>query len=137
MSVERTISGFRICFLFTICVVSYLALTPLDYPSAIRAFWDKGNHLAAFITLAFLLDYAVSGYWRKWLGLAGYGFTIEIAQWFSGYRFFELSDIFADCLGIAIYVTLRTLSLKIQWLANIRKLLDKPAFVEQELNKPN
>lgn len=107
------------------CAISYLALTPLDIPE-LHGMWDKSNHLAAFITLAFLLDFAVSGYWRKWLTLACYGVAIEVAQWFVGYRFFELSDILADCIGITIYIMLRAQCLRIDWLSNVRAAIDTP-----------
>jgi len=76
------------------------------------------------MTLAFLIDYSVSGYWPKWVGLATYGVLIEIAQWFSGYRFFELSDIFADSLSIAIYLLARAQLMKIERLKTIRQTLD-------------
>ena len=86
--------------------------------------WDKSNHLAAFITLAFLLDFSTSGNSIKWLGLAGYGMLIEVAQWFTEYRYFELSDILADCIGIAIYVILRGQLARTPWFGTLRHTLD-------------
>jgi len=125
VTVKHSIYGFRICFLITLCAVSYLALTPIEI-AVLEGMWDKSNHLVAFITLSFLIDYAVTGYWRKWLGLIGYGVLIEVTQWFSGYRFFELSDIFADSLGISIYLIFRAQFIKVLWLKGIRRTLDEP-----------
>jgi VanZ family protein len=123
--INVSIQAFRAGFLIAFCAISYLALTPIDIPE-LQGTWDKSNHLIAFITLAFLLDFAVSGYWRKWSALAGYGVLIEVVQWFSGYRFFELSDILADCIGITIYIMLRAQCLKIGWLNNVRTAIDFP-----------
>ncbi len=128
---KHWILGFRTGFLITLLAVSYLALTPLEIPE-LEGSWDKSNHLAAFITLAFLLDYAAPGDWAKWLGLAAYGLTIEIAQWFTGYRFFELTDLLADCIGIGIYVILGHQMRKIPWLGNLRKTLDNTLKDETE-----
>lgn len=124
-----SIQAFRVGFLLIICAISYLALTPIE-PEGLQDTWDKGNHFAAFITLAFLIDFSVSGYWRKWLGLAGYGAAIEVAQWFSGYRVFELKDILADCIGITIYLALRAQFLRVSWLNNIRTALNMPLSIE-------
>ena len=124
ISHKRWIQGFRTVFVITLIAVSYLALTPIGIPQ-IEDFWDKSNHLAAFITLAFLLDFSTSGNSIKWLGLAGYGMLIEIAQWFTEYRYFELSDILADCIGISIYVILRGQLARTPWFGTLRHTLDK------------
>ena len=123
MSHKRWIQGFRTVFVITLIAVSYLALTPIEIQQ-LEGSWDKSNHLAAFITLAFLLDFSTSGNSIKWLGLAGYGMLIEIAQWFTAYRYFELSDILADCIGIAIYVILRGQLARTPWFGNLRHTLD-------------
>ena len=123
MSHKRWIQGFRTVFVITLIAVSYLALTPIEIPQ-LEGSWDKSNHLDAFITLAFLLDFSASGNSIKWLGLAGYGMLIEIAQWFTEYRYFELSDILADCIGIAIYVILRGQLARTPWFGNLRHTLD-------------
>ena len=120
-----SIQAFRAGFLIIICAISYLALTPIEL-DGLQHTWDKGNHLAAFIMLAFFIDFSVSGYWRKWLGLVIYGAVIEVAQWFSGYRVFELTDILADSIGITIYISLRAQCLKIGWLNNVRTAIDIP-----------
>ena len=123
ISQKRWIQGFRTVFVITLIAVSYLALTPIEIPQ-LEGSWDKSNHLAAFITLAFLLDFSTSGNSIKWLGLACYGMLIEIAQWFTEYRYFELSDILADCIGIAIYVILRGQLAKTPWFGTLRDTLD-------------
>ena len=124
ISQKRWIKGFRTVFVITLIAVSYLALTPIEIQQ-LEGSWDKSNHLAAFITLAFLLDFSTSGNSIKWLGLAGYGMLIEIAQWFTEYRYFELSDILADCIGIAIYVILRGQLARTPWFGTLRHTLDK------------
>lgn len=125
ISNKHWILCFRTGFLVTLIAVSFLALTPLQI-QAIEGSWDKRHHLAAFITLAFLLDYAIAGYWPKWLGLFCYGILIEIAQWFTEYRYFELSDILADGIGITLYVLLRSQLSRLHWLHTLRKTLDNP-----------
>ena len=125
ISSKLSIIGFRVGFSITLIVVSYLALAPLD-ATDLGDSWDKGNHLAAFITLAFLLDFATSGYWMKWIAIFSYGLLIEIAQWLTEYRLFELADILADTIGIAIYVIIRTQLIRIPWLKTLRLTLDNP-----------
>ena len=124
ISNKRSIQGFRTVFVITLIAVSYLALTPIEIPE-LEGSWGKSNHLAAFITLAFLLDFSASGNAIKWLGLTCYGMLIEVAQWFTEYRYFELSDILADCVGIAIYVILRGQLVRTPWLGTLRQTLDK------------
>ena len=123
ISHKRWIKGFRTVFVITLIAVSYLALTPIEIQQ-LEGSWDKSKHLAAFITLAFLLDFSASGNSIKWLGLAGYGMLIEVAQWFTEYRYFELSDILADCIGIAIYVILRGQLARTPWFGTLRHTLD-------------
>ncbi|MDH4162927.1 MAG: VanZ family protein [Nitrospirota bacterium] len=68
---------------------------------------DKINHLAAFYTLALLVDFS----WPKkdFLGLKaisllGYGLAIEIAQYFLPQRNFSLLDLGADAVGLLLYL---------------------------------
>jgi VanZ family protein len=100
--------AFRVTFVLVILLISYLAFsrieeTILDPLSFIN---DKIEHSAAFLFLAFLLDFAQPHQaWgqRKWLPLLGYGLLIELVQYFIPYREFSLWDLAADALGLAVY----------------------------------
>jgi VanZ family protein len=100
--------AFRIAFVLVTLLISYLAFsrieeTVLDTLSFIN---DKIEHSAAFLFLAFLLDFAWPRQaWgqRKWLPLLGYGLLIELVQYFIPYREFSLWDLAADALGLLAY----------------------------------
>ena len=112
--------GFRVSFTMALGVILWLALSRQP-PSAAMLLWDKGNHLLAFFTLALLLDFGWSGYWWKWFCLLLLGCAIELIQWWSSYRFFELWDICADTIGITLYVV-QGLWLKDNvWLAGLKQ----------------
>jgi len=88
------------------CAITYLALTSKDIPVA-GNINDKINHLAAFYTLALLVDFSwpKSGFRAaKACSLLGYGLAIEIVQYFLPYRSFSLFDLGADAVGMFIYV---------------------------------
>ncbi len=103
---------FKIVFGITFIAVEYLALTPQSF-QIIESFWDKQNHLVAFMVLSLLVSL---GYNRlttaaKIALLMGMGLQIEVTQYFIPGRFFSLGDWFADALGIllglAIYKRMR------------------------------
>jgi glycopeptide antibiotics resistance protein len=112
--------GFRVGFIVALGLILWLALSRQP-PSAAMLLWDKGNHLLAFFTLGLLLDFGWSGYWWKWLSLWLLGLAIELIQWWSGYRFFELWDICADTIGIALYAVLRTQLRDLARLAGLKQ----------------
>jgi VanZ family protein len=100
--------AFRISFILVILLISYLAVIQIeDTAFDILSFAnDKLQHAAAFLFLAFLLDFAWPRQaWGppKWLSLLAYGLLIEIVQYFIPYREFSLWDLAADALGLAIY----------------------------------
>lgn len=98
---------------FAVCLLAVLTLALLPDPDPrLSTGWDKGNHLLAFASLAFLGCMALSGRWQVvTAGLLGYGALIELLQGLSGHRFAEWADLLADGLGIALgllaYVVLR------------------------------
>lgn len=105
---------FRLTFLVTLCTVTWLALADPDLLPSATHWWDKGNHILAFLVLAFLIDYSYPGRpsptsrlsWAKWAALLVYGVTLEVMQWSFGERFFELGDIAGDMVGIGLYAAL-------------------------------
>jgi VanZ family protein len=94
-----------VCFGLTLLLVSYLAFGQLE-ETPIPDFNDKLEHIAAFLCLAFLLDFAWPRSpwgWPKLLSLLGYGLLIELVQYFIPYRTFSLWDLSADGLALLLY----------------------------------
>ena len=120
MSATAIRMGFRVGFVVALGFIVWLALSRQP-PAAATLFWDKGNHLLAFFVLALLVDIGWSGYWWKWLSLGLFGCGIELAQWWSNYRVFELWDICADSIGIALYVVLQAGVRDSAWWAALKQ----------------
>ncbi|RJG51673.1 VanZ family protein [Motilimonas pumila] len=104
-----------------IAAISWLAFTPKAPGLDIQHF-DKINHLAAFssLTLIALLAFSVPAS-RIYLGLLGYGITIELVQSQLPNRFASVADIAADGVGIILgaglyWITEKWLMKKWQWL---------------------
>ena len=102
------VSLFRLTFCTALGTISWLAFTS-GPPGVTMVFWDKFNHFAAFITLAFLADFAWPLRSRFqtvliMILLICYGFAIEIIQSFLNYRYFDWNDLIADTLGVVIYI---------------------------------
>jgi glycopeptide antibiotics resistance protein len=111
---------FRVALGLVLLIITWLAVTP-STPIVAGLMWDKGNHVFAFLVLAFLTDFSFPRLgWINWLGLTGYGIALECLQWSLDYRYFELNDVFADILGIALYVTVSPLNKRIQFLRELR-----------------
>jgi VanZ family protein len=114
--------SFRIAFVCATLLVAYLAFGHLEQ-TPIASLNDKLNHVAAFLCLAFLLDFATPRQmwgWRKLLPLFAYGLMIELVQYFLPYREFSLWDLAADTLSLIVYpLTLpllkRTPGLALRW----------------------
>ena len=75
---RNSIRLFRVLLVVLLVTISYLAFTPRHFP-LIERIWDKLNHVAAFTTLAFALDFSFPS--RKFgaakvLALLGYGMAI-------------------------------------------------------------
>lgn len=118
----RFTSAFRIAFAFTALLVGYLSFGHME-ETPIASVNDKLGHAAAFVTLAFLLDFAWPRQaWGapKLLPLLAYGLLIELVQYFLPYREFSLWDLSADALGLATYplafpLLKRTPGLALRW----------------------
>ena len=90
-------------WLFWLCLASVTALALLPDPDGELpgVHWDKGNHLIAFGTLAFLARLAYPGQpaGRLFLALCAWGGVIELLQTLTPYRLGEWRDLLADAIG--------------------------------------
>ena len=84
--------------------IEFLATTTTVHIEVVESMWDKANHFVAFFTLYILLSLAKSTYSLrlKFLLLLGFGFQIEIVQYFIEGRDFSLFDVVADSIGMGI-----------------------------------
>lgn len=96
----------RVLLVGTLVLVTYFSLTPS--PPTAPAGWDKAWHLAAYLTLAFLLVLSVpTRRFRLKLALLlalatiAYGVLIELIQEATG-RQLELADMGMDAIGAVI-----------------------------------
>ncbi len=117
-------SRFRFALALCLALITYLAFGHVE-ETPIADFNDKLEHAAAFLTLAFLLDFA----WprRPWdatklLSLLAYGLLIELVQYFLPHREFSLWDLAADGLGLLIYplatpLLKKTPGLALRWIS--------------------
>ncbi|MCU7811416.1 MAG: VanZ family protein [Candidatus Thiodiazotropha sp. (ex Notomyrtea botanica)] len=89
----------------TLVLVGYLSFGQLE-ETPVADINDKFGHVAAFLCLAFLLDFAwPKHHWGlyKLLPLLAYGLFIELVQHYLPYRNFSLWDLAADGLGLFLY----------------------------------
>ena len=109
MSLEqRHILYYRILLVGLFVAISYLAFTPLRVPIIERT-WDKLDHAAVFLALAFATDFSFpETKYRlgKILPLLGYGVMIEVIQHHLPYRHFDLFDVVADVVGLSLYAAI-------------------------------
>ena len=87
-----------------IAYVIYLSLIP-EPPGMDGPWWDKIGHSMAYAALMLWFTQLYRSRVKKcWvaLGLVALGIAIEFAQEQTGYRHFEVADMVADALGVAI-----------------------------------
>ena len=114
----------RVVLIVALIVICYLALTPKTYPF-VDTLSDKIKHIAAFFVLAWLCDisFPKSPFsLAKICFLLGYGLFLEFWQYFLPYREFSILDLFADSLGLFLYMILRPLIMRcplFKWQWNI------------------
>jgi len=91
---------FSCCLLFT----TIMALIPIPEIPEVFNFWDKAQHVLAFVMLTAMASFAFPKKLKTvYLGLFLYGASIELMQmFFTTTRVTEMSDLFADSLGISI-----------------------------------
>jgi VanZ family protein len=84
-----------------VLAVCWLAFAPSeDVPTA---FWDKANHALAFAAMSISARFAFPRhFWSSMLGLAAFGFGIEMVQFFLPGRNSEWFDVLSDFVGIAL-----------------------------------
>jgi hypothetical protein len=113
--------GRRFLFLgwgLSLACVCVLALLPTEYLQVpVFDWWDKAQHALAFAVLT------AWGLWlwpgaavRVVLGMLGFGALIELAQWWTGWRFGEWADWMADAVGVLVALGLA------QWLMKMPPL---------------
>jgi VanZ family protein len=99
--------GARIALALSLCVISWLALSPGS--PAMPGQTDKLAHLAAFAALALLTDQAFPRHpfaGAKVLPLLAYGAALELIQSTLPYRFGSVADFAADAIGVLFYYLL-------------------------------
>ena len=120
-NVSRPLSHpYRIALSMALVAVTFLSTTPIDYHVISFDFVDKLEHLGAFLTLAFLVDFAFpASPWnrQKFFLLLSYGLLLEIVQYFIPFRQFSLWDLTADALGLLSYPLIIPLLKPLPWLA--------------------
>ena len=101
----------RLVFWAACAGVAVLSLLPAALlPPSLFDWWDKAQHALAFAALSTLGQYAyMSARRRVVFGLMAYGALIEIAQHATGWRYGDVLDWVADCVGIGIGFALMTL----------------------------
>jgi VanZ family protein len=92
----------RLTFWVAAIIVLYVALAPVPEREPLTG-WDKANHVVAFSGLAVLglLGWAT----RERIvvaGLVGYGVFIEVLQLGTADHHFDLHDLAADAVGLAV-----------------------------------
>lgn len=81
-----------------------LSLMPMPPQPLTFEFSDKLEHAAAYAWLMgwFAVAYRGCARLRAALALMAMGLAVEIAQGWSGYRYFEWADVLADAAGVAL-----------------------------------
>ena len=98
---------FRFGLATALTVITFLALAPVDPPTLDQQ--DKLHHALAFLSLAFLADYAFpqTGFGMvKYLSLFAYGLGLEWMQTTLVDRVGSLPDLLANAAGLLTYALL-------------------------------
>tara|TARA_R110002110_G_scaffold145504_2_gene334895 strand:+ start:218 stop:601 length:384 start_codon:yes stop_codon:yes gene_type:complete len=116
----------RTALVLALLIITWIALTPSPPEMTQMISWDKANHALAFFVLAGLGQYSVvKGDMTVWILLGFYGVSIEILQWFGGFRVFELYDIVADLVGIGLFALLSPVLLRLPLLRALKQFDEK------------
>ncbi|MEE8310865.1 MAG: VanZ family protein [Candidatus Binatia bacterium] len=105
----------QLAFWGGVIITAYMALTPLQHEAA-GSISAGSQHLAAFayLTITMWCAYRVRiPPARIVLILFGYGLGIELVQLSMAYRTFELIDLAADAVGIALGATCIILAIRV------------------------
>ncbi len=95
---------FKIAFYSAILMGCYMAFTPVESGLQTK-FNDKILHALGFFIMAMMAQFAhpKTSFTILTVGLAFFGFAIELVQAYLPYRSFSLWDLGADVLGASIY----------------------------------
>lgn len=98
----------KLLFWSALLAVVVLSLIPVPLVPQAFSFWDKAQHALAFFGLTVLACWAYPH--SRWQTLLPvfllFGAAIEVAQWFTGWRFAELHDWLADLVGVVLALSL-------------------------------
>lgn len=105
----------RAAFVMAVAGTAWFAFTPVTVPGVERV-WDKLQHVAAFLVLAWLLDLSVQRRARaRQVGvLIAWGAAIEAIQHTLPYRHASIPDLFADAVGVAAYLVIAAVSRRLR-----------------------
>ena len=87
-----------------VLLVIYLSLAPFAIEVPVEE-GDKLGHVAAYAALMFWfanLYETLNTRWTLAIGLVALGVALEFVQGWTGYRTFEVADMAADALGVAV-----------------------------------
>ena len=112
--------GFRVAFVIAIVLMTLATLSKPD-PNVHGLINDKVAHILGFFILSFVTHCAFpqSSMTKKMILLIGYGMAIEIAQSFTGYRYFSWLDWLADIAGVLAFQPLAKPT--VNWFASWAK----------------
>lgn len=108
----------RIALVVTLTVITYLSTTEIDH-SAIQSMNDKFNHVVAFYIVSFFVDFSfpkTKFNWLKATSIFAYGMAIEVIQSYLPFRMFSVLDLFANALGIVVFLLSGPLLKKVELL---------------------
>lgn len=112
--------------------VTYLSLIP-EPPGPDGPWWDKVGHTLSFMLLMLWFAQLYRSGPTKLLialGLIGFGIAIEFAQEQTGYRQFEVADMGADAIGVALGLLLGETP-----LGRLLRLVERRIKVRQEIQR--
>lgn len=104
----RIVKVYKTLLWVSMVIVLILSLIPMHGPASVSG-QDKLHH---FIAYAFLCWLAIQSYRHRFsiisigLALVFLGLVIELAQYFTGYRYAEIADALANTAGILLVVML-------------------------------
>ena len=97
----------KVIFVLSVIFASFLFLKQGGHSGVNFQHADKVGHFVIFFSLALLLDLSFNLSINKSLiVLSAYGVIIEVMQSFLPYRDASAGDIFADILGVVVYLLL-------------------------------
>lgn len=105
----------RIGIVAATAVVTWASLAPIDRIPVAENVSDKVLHLAAYTVLGALAAFAQRQprVVLTILLVTAFGLLLEVLQWRTGYRSFDLRDLLSDAIGAALGVLVVALILSV------------------------